>query len=129
MALKSAVFVGLGLCLVAAGVVWTFGSKLRPAAPKPPATEPVAVLSSPKPNADGVGVERDRVMVFQRAFWRRPAPADRILHAERRQWQTSGGAVEKWQWFIAVEPSAAFRDWLLKENPFQLVPVPAGTPL
>lgn len=38
----------------------------------------------------------DPVAVFQRAFWKRPAADDKILHAERREWSGADG-VQKWQ--------------------------------
>ena len=83
----------------------------------------------PKPDASGLALERDHAAVFQRAFWRRPASSDKIVHAERRDWLDDASGVQKWQWFIAVQPSAAFRDWLLKDNPFELVSVAPGTEL
>jgi hypothetical protein len=57
----------------------------------------------------------DPVAVFQRAFWKRPAADDKILHAERREWQ-------KWQWFLVVEPSPALVKHLREDNAFSLVP-------
>jgi hypothetical protein len=62
-------------------------------------------------------------LVFRRAFWRRPAPEDRILHADRREWSDSGG-VTRWQAFLAVEPGPALREWLAT-NPFSLAAVPS----
>lgn len=129
MKLKPAVIVVVVLGVVAAGVVWQMGAGRRPDRSPADSMPTGALPPPPKPNADGISLERDPGAVFQRAFWRRPTPGDRILHAERRDWQVAGGGVEKWQWFIAVEPSPAFRDWLLKDNPFELVAVPAGTAL
>ena len=62
-------------------------------------------------------------LVFRRAFWRRPAPEDRILHADRREWSDAQG-VTRWQAFLAVEPGPALREWLAT-NPFSLAKVPA----
>ena len=62
-------------------------------------------------------------LVFRRAFWRRPTPEDRILHAARREWSDTQG-VTRWQAFLAVEPGLALRDWLAT-NPFSLATVPA----
>ena len=124
MKLSPRILVGLAVaCSVAFGL-WRAGS-VRPE------TAPVAVsLPLPaKPDADGLALERDHAAVFQRAFWRRPASGDKILHAERRDWLDASSGVEKWQWFVAVEPSAAFRDWLLKDNPFELVAVAPDTEL
>lgn len=62
-------------------------------------------------------------VVFKQALWRRPAPDDRILHAERREWtQAEGGGVAHWQWFLAVEPGEALKTWLKERNPFALRP-------
>lgn len=79
-----------------------------PAAPGPPA--------SPPPTS----TDTDAKEVFQRAFWRRPAGDDIILHAERREWSGPDG-VDRWQWFIAIKPSAAFKEYLIGQNPFSLV--------
>jgi hypothetical protein len=62
-------------------------------------------------------------LVFRRAFWRRPTPEDRILHADRREWSDSGG-VTRWQAFLAVEPGPTLRAWLAT-NPFSLATVPS----
>jgi hypothetical protein len=62
-------------------------------------------------------------LVFRRAFWRRPAPEDRILHASRREWSDAQG-VTRWQAFLAVEPGPTLREWLAT-NPFSLATVPS----
>ena len=61
----------------------------------------------------------DPTLVFQKAFWRRPDSADKILHAERREWSQQGKDVREWQWFLAVKPSPNLAEWL-KTNPFSL---------
>ena len=61
----------------------------------------------------------DPTLVFQKAFWRRPDSADKILHAERREWSGQGKDVREWQWFLAVNPSPNLAEWL-KTNPFSL---------
>lgn len=62
--------------------------------------------------------------VFKRALWRRPAPEDKILHAEHREWtKDSADGVARWQWFLAVEPGAALKAWLREQNPFSIHPV------
>lgn len=130
MKLKTRVVVAVVAGVLAVVVFWQVGPGLRSA--RPPAansTTGVSLPPPPKPNADGISLERDHTAVFQRAFWRRPTPADRILHAERRDWLAADTGVDKWQWFIAVQPGPAFRDWLLKDNPFDLVAVPADAPL
>ena len=80
-----------------------------------------AALDRQSPPATLVHV--DPVAVFQSAFWKRPFEGDRILHAERREWSDQvGGSVQKWQWFLVVEPSAALVRYLRDENAFALVP-------
>jgi len=116
----------LALLGVGAAIVGKFagsGIAPTPAAPLSPS------VAASKPDASGLALERDHAAVFQRAFWRRPVSSDKILHAERRDWLDDASGVQKWQWFIAVQPSAAFRDWLLKDNPFELVSVAPGTEL
>ena len=61
----------------------------------------------------------DPTLVFQKAFWRRPDSADKILHAERREWCEQGKDVREWQWFLAVQPSPELAEWL-QTNPFSL---------
>lgn len=83
-----------------------------------------------KPAADRV--LDDPALVFQKAFWKRPASDDRILHAERREW-TEEGETSRWQWFIEVEASPALERHLITENAFALgrsaAPVvPEGAP-
>lgn len=62
--------------------------------------------------------EKDAAEVFKRAFWKRPTENDKILHAVRREWADAEG-IQKWQWFIAVEPSDQLAGYL-KQNPFRL---------
>ena len=57
--------------------------------------------------------------VFQRAFWKRPTENDNILHAERREW-ADGDGVDRWQWFIAVDPSVELARYLHEQNPFSM---------
>lgn len=72
----------------------------------------------------------DPKAVFQRAFWRRPAEDDQILHAERREWTDGGNGngngggseITHWQWFLAIRPGTAFTAWLKESNPFGLQP-------
>jgi hypothetical protein len=63
----------------------------------------------------------DGAAIFRQAFWKRPNPNDRILHAERRVWSDEGG-VEKWEWFLAVEPSPELVKYLREDNAFSLSP-------
>lgn len=85
-----------------------------------PATEPDTPLMAPEENVT-LRVNADAQDVFKRAFWRRPAPEDRILNAERREWVSEEDGVRHWQWFLAVEPGAALSEYLREENPFSLV--------
>lgn len=78
----------------------------------PPAKRPIA----PPPTSATI----DPAEVFQRAFWKRPSPEDRILHAERREW-SDDGSLQQWQWFIVVEPSPALVKHLRDDNAFNLV--------
>lgn len=87
-----------------------------------PASAPI------KGSPDTVQLDQDKTVVFQRAFWRRPEKGDRIIAAERRDWLDETSAVQKWQWFVAVDPSPGFRRWLLEDNPFEVTAVTAGTP-
>lgn len=61
----------------------------------------------------------DPAEVFKKAFWKRPLPADRILHAERREW-IDEDAVSRWEWYIEVEPSPEIVRYLRDENAFRL---------
>ncbi|MFT4640024.1 MAG: hypothetical protein ACI8T1_003349 [Verrucomicrobiales bacterium] len=76
--------------------------------------------------------DKDAIEVFQRAFWKRPTPHDKILHAERREWSDSDGT-EQWQWFIVVEPSPELLKHLREDNAFGLsvagtAPIPSAAP-
>jgi hypothetical protein len=60
--------------------------------PSPPASQPAGTLA----------VKTDDADIFRRAFWRRPDPGDRILHAERREWTRDvSQGISQWQWFLA----------------------------
>lgn len=88
----------------------------------PDSVAPVVMPQSPDlppPTTTNTDAEE----VFKRAFWRRPTADDRILHAERREWADEGG-VDRWQWFIAVDPSQELGRYL-DGNPFSLSD-PAG---
>jgi len=63
--------------------------------------------------------------IFRRAFWRQPTPADRIVHAERREWKDAADAVQRWQWFLQVEPGPALLAALRDPAVFGLAPVAA----
>jgi len=63
----------------------------------------------------------DTVEIFKRAFWRRPAPEDEILHAERQEWSDAEG-LQRWRWFLVVKASPALVKSLREENAFGLLP-------
>ena len=71
-------------------------------------------------------IQNDPVKIFQRAFWASPTSEDKILHAERREWSGPDG-VQKWQWFLVVEPSPALLKRLRDDNSFGLIPAPSAT--
>ena len=94
----------------------------KPRKPEPP---PAAKITMPMPVPPTATIT-NQVEVFKRAFWRPPAPGDKILHAERREWSDEAG-VKKWQWFIAVEPSAELLKYVREDNAFGLAPTKAET--
>ena len=63
----------------------------------------------------------DAEEIFKKAFWRRPAPADQIQHAERHEWRDADG-LERWQWFLVVSASPELIKYLRDDNAFGLVP-------
>lgn len=74
-----------------------------------------AAKSLPPPTSTNTNVTE----VFQRAFWKRPTDDDKILHAVRREW-ADGDGVDRWQWFIAVDPSVELARYLNEQNPFSM---------
>jgi hypothetical protein len=99
----------------AAGVLLAIGVIvfLTQKTPKPP-----EIPQSPSDQLV-LNTSTDPTLVFQKAFWRRPAGDDKILHAERREWSEQGKVVREWQWFLAVQPSPGLSEWL-QTNPFSL---------
>lgn len=63
--------------------------------------------------------------IFRRAFWRRPTASDHIVHAERREWTEQDRDVQRWQWFLQVEPSAELLNALHDPAKFGLARVSA----
>jgi hypothetical protein len=105
--------------------LWLFIKE--PARVQPAPADVVKAPAPVPPLAPGelaLATERDRTLVFQRAFWRMPDADDHIIQAERREWAGADKDVRAWQWFIAVEPGPRLRDWL-DTNPFQLRSVTA----
>ena len=67
----------------------------------------------------------DAEEIFKKAFWRHPAPADQIQHAERHEWRDADGLV-RWQWFLVVSASPELIRYLRDDNAFGLVPASAA---
>jgi hypothetical protein len=70
-------------------------------------SSPAELPAITKPAAAGqtVTITRSPEEIFRRAFWRRPTPADRIVRADRREWSDQDQGVQRWQWFIQINPS------------------------
>lgn len=99
--------------LLLLGIAWIY---LRPP-PPPPA---ISTVVAPPTEPDGpTRTVSDHTDVFRRAFWKRPGAADKILHAERREW-LDGNGIKKWEWFLAVEPSPELVQYLREDNAFGL---------
>jgi hypothetical protein len=116
------------LAVLAIAATAYFG--LRPAKVPPVPADPVTL------HEGTLATKMDPAEVFKRALWRRPAPDDNILHAERREWtKNSTDGIAHWQWFLAIEPGMALKKWLREQNPFAVrptgsasVPVIEGAP-
>jgi hypothetical protein len=89
------------------------GGRATPSAPAVPQVDPPTAVQS------------DASEIFQKAFWRRAGEGDTILHAERREW-SDVDRLEKWQWYIVVEPSAELVKHLRDDNAFELTPTEAN---
>jgi hypothetical protein len=63
----------------------------------------------------------DAEEIFKKAFWRRPAADDEILHAVRHEWSDEAGLL-RWQWFLVVKASPGLIQYLRDDNAFGLVP-------
>ena len=72
------------------------------------------------PIVETAEIANENAEVFRRIFWRQPTPEDRILRSERRELEVEAGGPVRWDWFLSVDPSVVFADYLLEENPFQL---------
>jgi hypothetical protein len=69
----------------------------------------------------------DAEEIFKKAFWRRPAADDEILHAERHEWGDEGGLL-RWQWFLVVKASPDLITYLRDDNAFGLMPASSVPP-
>lgn len=74
-------------------------------------TQPEAVQASISEDPPDVVVNGGSD-VFRRAFWRHPAPMDRILQAELREWKDAG-EVSRWSWHLRFIPGPKLRQDLL----------------
>jgi hypothetical protein len=111
----------LGFAVVVAALLlwltWPWGKGDAPAV-----SATVSPLDKPRPELS------DRAEIFRRAFWTKPTPEDKILHAWRREWK-DGENLKRWQWFLVVEPSPALLKSLRDDNIFGLMPAASITPV
>lgn len=100
-----------------AGALWLFQNRSHETHTtyQPPAPPPNDTITDP-------------ATVFQKALWKRPTAADKILHAERREWKDEN-SISRWQWFLEVEPSPEIVRYLREENAFRLKSYQTMTPL
>lgn len=115
-----------GALALGLGLWWVISSSDRGDTPHATTGPATPVPARPAPPLPGKEEEQATTafppeLVFSRAFWRRPDPADQIRHAERREWSDPEG-VTRWQFFLAVDPGPALSQWLAT-NPFSLVTV------
>jgi hypothetical protein len=113
------------LLLAAAAVLVSGLVSIRQLARRPQPAELPVVTKSAGPG-QSVAITRSPEEIFRRAFWRRPTAADRIVHADRREWSDHDQAVQRWQWFLQVRPSAALLSTLRDPATFGLVPSAAS---
>ena len=114
MVMKKLKFAWVALFVLLPWVGWRWLDSLRAVHSDQPS---VALATGDAPTK----IENDPVKIFQRAFWEHPTSEDKILHAERREWSGADG-LEKWEWFLVVEPSPALIKRLRDENAFGLFP-------
>ena len=106
------------IAVIAAALLLWLGWRWLDARRKPSVDKPSIVAWKVDPPTS---IQNDPVKIFQRAFWASPTSEDKILRAERREWSGPDG-VEKWQWFLVVEPSPALLKRLRDDNAFGLIP-------
>jgi hypothetical protein len=117
------------LLLAAAAVLVSGLVSLRRLARRPQPTGLPVVTNSAGPDSN-VAITRSPEEIFRRAFWQRPTAADHIVHADRREWSDHDQAVQHWQWFLQVRPSAALLSTLRDPTTFGLLPgTPAHSPI
>lgn len=112
--MKKLRFIWVPLLVLLLWLGWRWRDSLRTSHVDQPSME---ILKGDGPTK----IENDPVKIFQRAFWASPTSEDKILHAERREWSGADG-LEKWEWFLVVEPSPALLKRLRDDNAFGLIP-------
>ncbi|MBS0632450.1 MAG: hypothetical protein JSS11_11080 [Verrucomicrobia bacterium] len=115
------------LIAAAAVLALAFVAVRRPA-PAPARTDPPVVVQSAGAG-ETVAISRAREEIFRRAFWRQPAAADRIVLADRREWSDQHEDVQRWQWFLQVEPGPELLKTLRDPATFGLLPTRNPRPL
>lgn len=111
----------------AAALAATFVALRRPA-PAPARVEPPVVVR-PAGVGETVAISRAREEIFRRAFWRQPAASDRIVLADRREWSDQHRELQRWQWFLQVQPGPELLQALRDHATFGLVPTQSPRPL
>lgn len=101
---------------------------VRQPAPAPARTDPPAVVQ-PAGQGGTVAISRAREEIFRRAFWRQPSAADRIVLADRREWSDQNQEVQRWQWFLQVQPGPALLQALRDPATFGLFRTAQPRPL
>lgn len=103
---------------VAGFAIWQGTRRDRQPGPSEPRT-PAAI---PREVGERVKNNWPAEEVFRRGFWRQPTTADRIVNGERIEWSDTEG-VNRWQWFLQVEPSAELLRDLRDPGVFGVAPV------
>lgn len=114
--------------LAAAAVLALAFVAVRRPAPVPVRADPPAVVR-PAGQGGTVAISRAREDIFRRAFWRQPTAADRIVLADRREWSDQNQEVQRWQWFLQVQPGPELLQALRDPATFGLVPTQSPRPL
>jgi hypothetical protein len=81
---------------------------------------------SPPPGLGAADQKWDPAEIFRRAFWRHPAATDRIIRGARFEWKASDGSLERWQWFLELNPGPDLLGFLRDPENFGLIPAPTG---
>lgn len=115
---RNYVILAVGIAVAFAGGVYY---SLRPSDES--AVGPIGQHEGENTHKGAYALNTDKEEVFSRAFWKRPATDDKILHAERREWtESAADGPAHWQWFLDVEASPELLAWLKDKNPFSLRP-------